>query len=277
MKLVDRVVVITGAGSGIGRALALDLAKRGNRVAISDVNEEGLERTRADVAALGVDVSAQPLDVSDRDAVYAWADAVERDLGAAHLVVNNAGVALAATLREVSDEDFEWLMNINFWGVVYGTRAFLPQLERQDAGHVVNISSVFGIIAFPHNGTYNAAKFAVRGYTEALRMELKLAGSTVSATCVHPGGIKTNIARSARVYDEEAFGGGDVGDEFEAMARTTPEQCAEQILRGVQADAPRVLVGPDARLIDTIQRLVPTGYQRIVQRFIRMRRGTIRS
>ena len=181
-------------------------------------------------------------------------------------------MALSATLREVGYEDFEWLMAVNFWGVVYGTRAFLPLLERQDAGHVVNISSVFGIIAFPHNGTYNAAKFAVRGYTEALRMELQLAGSSVSATCVHPGGIKTNIARSARVYDQDAYGGGDVGDEFEAMARTTPEECARQILRGVERDAPRVLVGPDARLIDTIQRLVPTGYQQIVRRFIRLRR-----
>ena len=128
MKLVDRVAVITGAGSGIGRALALDLAKRGNRVAISDVNEEGLEQTRTEVAALGADVRAQRLDVSDRDAVYAWADAVERDFGAAHLVVNNAGVALSATLREVGYEDFEWLMAVNFWGVVYGTRAFLPLL-----------------------------------------------------------------------------------------------------------------------------------------------------
>ena len=273
MKLVDRVAVVTGAGSGIGRALALELAKRGNRIAISDVNDEGLEQTRSEVAALGAKVSARRVDVSNRDAVHAWAEAVESDFGAAHLVVNNAGVALAATLQEVTYEDFEWLMDINFWGVVYGTRAFLPLLERQDAGHVVNISSVFGIIAFPHNGTYNAAKFAVRGYTEALRMELRLAGSSVSATCVHPGGIKTNIARSARVYDEQAFGGKEIGDEFDTMAFTTPEDCARQILRGVERDAPRVLVGADARLIDTVQRLVPTGYQGIVRRFLELRRN----
>jgi len=272
-RLAGRVAAITGAGSGIGRALAVDLARRGNRLAISDVNEEGLEKTRAQAAELGAEVSAQRVDVADREAVQAWAEAVETEQGAVHMLFNNAGVALGASLENVSYEDFEWLMGINFWGVVHGTRAFLPILKRQDEGHIVNISSVFGLIAFPMNGTYNAAKFAVRGYTEALRMELKMKGSTVSATCVHPGGIKTSIAHNARVY-EETGRSETAGDEFVAMARTTPEDCARQILRGVERDAPRVLVGPDARVIDTVQRLVPTGYQGLLWRLVKRRLGS---
>jgi short-subunit dehydrogenase len=214
-------------------------------------------------------VSEAVVDVAQRDAVEAWASEVERDHGAAHMIINNAGVGLAASLRTVSYEDFAWLMDIDFWGVVHGTRAFLPILEKQAEGHVVNISSVFGIIAAPLNGTYNAAKFAVRGYTEALRMELMLEKIPVGVTCVHPGGIKTNIARAARMTGEDLGKPRvEVEADFDRLARTTPDDCARQIIAGVKRNAPRVLVGADARVIDAIQRLLPTGYQAIARRMV---------
>ncbi|MBW2457062.1 MAG: SDR family NAD(P)-dependent oxidoreductase [Deltaproteobacteria bacterium] len=266
-KLRDRVAVITGAASGIGRALAIELATEGAHVALCDVDEEGLEATRERAASHGVRATSARIDVADRDAVHGWAEQVEGDHGGAHLVINNAGVGLAASLRRVSYEDFEWLMGINFWGVVHGTRAFLPILERQDEGHIVNISSVFGIIAAPLNGTYNAAKFAVKGYTEALRMELKLDGLPIGVTCVHPGGIKTNIARSARVQEGDlVMEREDMAQYFEDHCQTTPTECARQILKGVRRNAPRVLVGFDARVVDVLQRLAPTAYQHLARR-----------
>lgn len=262
----NRVAVITGAGSGIGRALALALAADGAELALSDIDEEALSETaqRCRSRASGSKVTTTRLDVASRQAVYDHADQVVREHGAAHLVINNAGVALAGPLRQVSFDDFEWLMNINFWGVVHGSLAFLPHLERAGEGHIVNVSSVFGIIAAPLNGTYNAAKFAVRGFTEALRIELELDESSVGVTCVHPGGIKTNIARSARVGD--GMDGRRIASEFDKMARTTPERCAEIVLDAVRRRAPRVLVGPDAHLIDSMQRLAPTGYRHLVKR-----------
>ena len=269
-SLKGRVAAITGAGSGIGRALALELAGRGCHLALSDVDEVGLSETRQRASGIGVRVTVDRVDVADRGEVERWAEQVEAAHGAAHLVINNAGVGLGGSLRRVSYEDFQWLMGINFWGVVHGTRAFLPILERQSEGHIVNISSVFGLIAAPLNGSYNAAKFAVRGYSEALRMELELDGLPIGVTCVHPGGIKTNVARSARFVD------GDLGksreevvDEFDRVARTSPEECARQIVAGVVRNAPRVLVGHDARIIDLIQRLAPTAYQKLAKRFAR--------
>jgi NAD(P)-dependent dehydrogenase (short-subunit alcohol dehydrogenase family) len=265
-RLKERVAAVTGAASGIGRALACELAAAGCHLALSDVDEVGLEDTRRQVEAKSAGrVTTERVDVADREAVFAWAAAVERDHGAAHLVFNNAGVALAARLRSVSYEDFEWLMNINFWGVVHGTRAFLPILARQDAGHIVNISSIFGIIAVPFNGVYNAAKFAVRGYTEALRMELELDELPIGVTCVHPGGIKTNIARSARGPEEDVQEKERLIQSFDKVARTTPVSCARQIIAAVRRNAPRVLVGADAKGLDVIQRLAPTGYQRLVK------------
>ncbi|MEZ5505204.1 MAG: SDR family oxidoreductase [Gammaproteobacteria bacterium] len=261
------VAAITGAGSGIGRALALALAKEGCDLALSDVNEAGLQETAQQAQASGVKVHVQKLDVADRDAVYQWADTVVSHFGKVNMIFNNAGVSLSETVESMGYDNFEWLMNINFWGVVYGTKAFLPYLKQSGDGHVINISSVFGIIGVPTQSAYNAAKFAVRGFTESLREEMAISGYPVQVTCVHPGGIKTNIVRSSRI--------GDVGNmapkeknkaakQFDAMARTSPEDAARIILDGVRNSAPRVLIGMDAKVIDTVQRLLPTGYQKLL-------------
>jgi butyryl-CoA dehydrogenase len=262
----DRVAVVTGAGSGIGRALAVALAREGAVLALSDVNEAGLAETADAARTLGGRVATDRIDVADRAAVHAYADQVVAAHGRVNLVVNNAGVALAARIADMSYEDLEWLFGINFWGVVHGTKAFLPHLKRADEGHVVNVSSVFGIIAVPGQAAYNAAKFAVRGFTECLREELELEGARVSATCVHPGGIKTNIARNARMGVETPSGPtrAERDAEFDRIARTTPEAAAERILRAVRRNARRVLIGVDAYAIDLLQRLLPTSYQRVV-------------
>jgi len=262
-----RVAAITGAGSGIGRALAIDLARRGAHLALSDIDEVGLAGTVANCEGTGVKVTSQRLDVADRDAVFAWADQVVGEHGQANLVINNAGVAVAANIESVSYDDFEWLMNINFWGVVHGTKAFLPHLKATRDGHIVNISSVFGLISVPTQGTYNAAKFAVRGFTEALRMELDMDKSGVSATCVHPGGIKTNIARNARMDDTVAAIAGSVeaaADEFDKIAKTTPEKAAKVILDGVRRNKRRVLIGADAKAINAFARLPAVVVQRAI-------------
>ncbi len=259
-----RVAAITGAASGIGRALARELAARGAHLALCDVDEVGLAETVALCEGSGGKVTSQRVDVADRAAMFAWADQVVADHGKVNLVVNNAGVALGATIAGMSYDDFEWLMGINFWGVVHGTKAFLPHLEASGEGHVVNLSSVFGLISVPAQSAYNSAKFGVRGFTDALRMELEIAGSCVSATTVHPGGIKTNIARNARM-DESAIalaGGAEDVDRFDKVAMTTPEKAARQILAAVAADRRRVLVGPDAKFIDFVSRLPAGVYQR---------------
>ena len=267
-SFTDKVAAITGAGSGIGRQLAYQLVAAGAEVALSDVDEAGLAQTAARCRELGARrVSESRVDVADRSAVYAWADRVVHDHDRVNLIFNNAGVALATTLEGVSYEDFEWIVNINFWGVVYGTKAFLPHLRASGEGHVINTSSVFGLIAVAGNGTYNATKFAVRGFTEALRQELELSGAPVSATSVHPGGIKTNIARAARFDQSVAELVGDVEASkarFERMFITEAETAAKTILAAVRRNARRVLVGPDARLIDAVQRLFPSAYQRLV-------------
>ncbi len=272
-ELRDRVAAVTGAASGIGRALALALADEGCHVALSDVDAAGLEPVRAEAERRGVRATARRVDVADREAVFAWADAVAAEHGRVNLVFNNAGVALGATLRNVTFEEFEWLMAIDFWGVVYGTRAFLPHLERAGEGHVVNVSSVFGLIGFPGNGTYCAAKFAVRGFTETLREELALEGSSVTASCVHPGGIKTSIARNSRLgqNEPELRDRETLAAEFERMARTTPERAAQVILAGVRRNRSRILIGPDARLLHGLLRLFPVAYQRALVSLVRRR------
>jgi len=262
-----RVATITGAGSGIGRALAENLAGRHAHLALSDIDETGLAETAARCEGRGVKVTTARVDVADRAAVFAWADQVVAEHGAVHLVVNNAGVALGATIEAVSYDDLEWLMGINFWGVVHGTKAFLPHLAAAGEGHIVNLSSVFGLISVPSQSAYNAAKFAVRGFTDALRMELAIADSPVSCTTVLPGGVKTNIARNARIDASVADLAGDAdtaaGDEFEKLAHTTAADAAAQILRAVERNRRRVLVGADAKLIDMVSRLPAGLYQRI--------------
>ncbi len=265
----NKVAAITGAASGMGRTLALELARRGCHLALSDVNQAGLAETAALVGKLGVKVTTTALDVADRAAVFAWADQVATDHGKVNLIFNNAGVALGAFLDTVKPEDFEWIMGINFWGVVWGTQAFLPHLKRAGEGHVINTSSLFGLMAQPSQGTYNASKFAVRGFTEALRQELDMAACGVSATCVHPGGIRTNIARTARMDGSiQAHTGQDAEvarARFDKLLNaTTAESAALQILRGVERNKRRVLVGLDAKFLDLLVRVLGSWYQPLV-------------
>lgn len=264
-----KVAAITGAGSGMGRALAIDLVRRGCEVALSDVNEVGLAETVALIS--GRKVTSARVDVSQRDEVFAWAERVAADHGRCHFIFNNAGVALAATAEEIDPKDFAWIFGINFWGVVNGTQAFMPHLRASGDGHVVNTSSIFGIVAFPGNGAYNATKFAVRGYTEALAIELAAEDAPVRVTSVHPGGVKTAIAKSARMHDS-VLKFGDAEEQrrtFEKAFRLSPERAAEIILDGVANDESRVLVGNDAVGMDLVQRLVPSAYKSVLARFTR--------
>jgi NAD(P)-dependent dehydrogenase (short-subunit alcohol dehydrogenase family) len=264
-ELRGRVAVVTGAASGIGRALALELAREGAELALSDVDETGLAESARAAEALGTRVSFERVDVADCAAVERHAASVRARHGRVNLVINNAGVGLGATIADMSYEDLAWLMDVDFWGVVHGTKAFLPHLRESGEGHVVNVSSVFGLVAVPGQGAYNAAKFAVRGFTECLRQELELEGANVSATCVHPGGIKTAIARKARVLQRPGSPSREeMNARFDRLARTSADAAARAILRGVKRNARRVLIGPDARLIDWLQRLLPATYQRII-------------
>ncbi len=276
--LDDKVAAVTGAGSGIGRALALHLADQGCRLALCDVDATGLAETERLLAGRARALTTAVVDVADEAAVTAWADAVVTDHGRANLVVNNAGVALSGTVASLSTDDYRWVMGVNFWGVVHGTKAFLPHLEASGAGHVVNISSVFGLTAQPLMSGYNASKYAVRGFTESLRQDLELTRSCVSATCVHPGGVRTNIARSARVDASVADATGRPADtstrELEKSFITTPARAAEVIVRAVQKNKRRVLVGPDARVFDAMARVAPAGYQRLITGVVRSRGRT---
>jgi NAD(P)-dependent dehydrogenase (short-subunit alcohol dehydrogenase family) len=267
----NKVAAITGAASGMGRTLALELARRGCHLALSDVNEVGLAETAAMAGKLGVKVTTQKLNVADHDAVFAWADQVVRDHGRVNLIFNNAGVALGAFAETVKREDFEWIMGINFWGVVWGTQAFLPHLKKAGEGHIINTSSLFGLLAVPTQGTYNASKFAVRGYTEALRQELDMARCGVSATCVHPGGIRTNIARAAKMDEsiQKATGDAEAARaKFDKLLNfTTAESAALQILRAVEGNKRRVLVGLDAKFLDKLVRVLGSWYQPIITAF----------
>ena len=274
-NLNGRIAAITGAGSGIGRALAEELSRRGAHLALSDVTEVGLAETVARCEGRGVKVTSQIVDVADRAAVEAWADLVVDEHGAVNLIFNNAGVAVAATVESISYEDFEWLMNINFWGVVHGTKAFLPHLKAAGEGHVVNVSSVFGLVSIPSQSAYNAAKFAVRGFTDALRIELEIDPCGVSATTIHPGGIATNIARDARVDDSVADVAGSTEEamvEFDKFLRTPPEKAARQILKAVERNRRRALIGPDAMVFDAVSRLPAGLYQRVLAGGARLQR-----
>ncbi len=256
-----KIAVITGAGSGIGRALAQQLNREGCALYLSDINGDSLHATLESLPRKEIPADAQILDVADKAAMHAWAERIGEACGHVDIMVNNAGVALVATVEDSHYEDIEWLMGINFWGVIYGTHAFLPLLRRAGQGHLVNLSSVFGLIAVPTQAAYNAAKFAVRGYTEALRQEME--GTNVHVCCVHPGGIKTNIASVAR------GGGADMTQEerareFERLAKTTPETAARKIIGAIEQRKKRLLIGADAVVISLLCRLLPVSYTRIV-------------
>lgn len=271
-----KVAAITGAGSGIGRALALRLARRGCHLALCDVNERGLAATVEWARRTGVRVTGDRVDVADREAVYRWADRVAEEHGRVNLVFNNAGVALGSAIEGGSYEDFEWLFDINFWGVVHGTKAFLPHLRASGEGHVVNVSSVFALISVPGQGAYNASKAAVRGFTDALRMELEMSGAPVSATSVHPGGINTNISRNSRGDASVEKLGLDTErgrEKFDKLLITDSEEAARAVLRAVKKNKRRVLVGRDAYFIDGMARLLPSAYQHAVKRFVRRSLG----
>jgi NAD(P)-dependent dehydrogenase (short-subunit alcohol dehydrogenase family) len=269
----NKVAAITGAGSGIGQELALELARRGCHLALCcDRNVEGLQETADQARAVGVNVTSQRLDVSNRNEVYAWADQVVKDHGKANLIFNNAGVDLVSSIEGIKYEDFEWLMNINFWGVVYGTKAFLPYLKAAGEGHIVNVSSVFGLFSVPAQGAYNSAKFALRGFSDCLREELDIMNCGVSATSVHPGGIKTRIARSGRIDSNIrslGFNEQDYYEKFEQVFITQADKAARGIIRAVEKNKRRALIGPDAYAYDLLVRLLPASYQPLIIRFVK--------
>ncbi len=259
------VAVITGAGSGIGRALALRLARENIAgIAIADFNEQGLDETFSMLADGQIPISKHKIDVSKLDEVTRFVDEVMAKHGHASHLVNNAGVGLFGSFEQNSLEDFEWLMSINFWGVVYGCKVFLPILQKENSAHIVNISSVFGMIAPPEQTAYCASKFAVRGFTESLRHELE--DTNVRVSSVHPGGIKTNIARNSRIGEKTPENHKKQGVEFfDKVALTTPETAAETIFRGIKNKNPRILIGKDAHAISYVHRLFPKKYLKVLE------------
>ncbi|WP_440463714.1 SDR family NAD(P)-dependent oxidoreductase [Psychrobacter sp. ASPA161_6] len=283
----NHVAAITGAGSGMGRELAIHLAQMGCHVALSDINPEQLAQTKELLVGYDVKVTMTVLDVSDNKAVQAWADDVMSDHGKVNFIFNNAGVALYSTVEGSSIDELEWVMDINFWGVVYGTKAFLPLIKNSvkgsestksgkdskarqftEHGHIINISSLFGLTAQPSQSAYNSSKFAVRGFTESLRQELNIQRCGVSATCIHPGGIKTNIANSARgndsISDLGMRGGSKAISSFNKFLKFDASEAAWIILQAAATNQPRCLIGNDAKIIDAVQRVFPSSYSKIL-------------
>ncbi|MGV2292874.1 SDR family NAD(P)-dependent oxidoreductase [Trinickia sp. YCB016] len=274
-SFTGKVAAITGAGSGMGRALAVALAREGCELALADQHAANLAETarlaqNAAMQNLGVEVAitTRVLDVAERDAMFDWAASSAAHHGRVNLVFNNAGVALSSTIEGMDHADLAWIVGVNFWGVVHGTQAFLPYLKAAGEGHIVNTSSVFGLFAQPGMSAYNATKFAVRGFTESLRQELDLMKCGVSATCVHPGGIRTNIAQASRIasnmkgflIENEQQSRSD----FERLFITSADEAARVILDGVRRNKRRVLIGRDARAADWLARLLPAAYQALV-------------
>ena len=262
---------VTGAASGIGRALALELAARGCDVALADRDEAGMQAVAAEIAKAGArKVSLHRVDVAEPGQIEAFSQAAIAAHPGLNILINNAGVALLGQFAEIDQAQMEWLMNINFWGVVHSTRAFLPHLSRQQEAHIVNLSSIFGIIAPPGQTAYSAAKFAVRGFSESLRHELKLAASPVRLSAVHPGGVATNIARNSRTgsgINDNARRAQSI-ERFDSFAKTTPAAAALRIISGVEKNQPRILIGNDARVMDLVQRLRPGTYWAVLGRRI---------
>ena len=260
---------VTGAASGIGRALALELAARGSDLALADRDETGLQAVAAEIAKANQrKVTVHRVDMSEPGQIADFARAATSAHPGLNIVVNNAGVALLGNFNEIDQAQMDWLMNINFWGVVHSTRAFLPHLARQPEAHIVNISSLFGIIAPPGQTAYAAAKFAVRGFSESLRHELQMAKSPVKLSVVHPGGVSTNIVRNSRTgsgMTDNARRAQSI-ERFDAVAKTTPAAAALRIIKGIEKNAPRILIGNDARFMDLLQRLRPATYWAVLAR-----------
>jgi len=260
----DKICVITGAASGIGAACARAMAADGALVIGTDLRQDMLAETKAAVEKQGGRMETFMVDVADRDAMFDLAATVEKNHGAADLILNNAGVAFGATVEEMPLDDFKWLMDINFWGVVNGTQAFLPHFRAKGSGHVANVSSIFGLIGVPTQSAYNAAKFGVLGFTEALRHEMR--DSNIGVSTIHPGGINTNIVRHARFQQgpdaeterEEAI------ERFAQLTRTQPDGAAKVIMKGISKNKARILIGPDAHVVDWIRRLFPANYLRLL-------------
>jgi NADP-dependent 3-hydroxy acid dehydrogenase YdfG len=262
-RFEDKVAVITGAGSGIGRALALNLATKGAKLALSDIDGEGLAETARQAQALGAEVKSDWLNVAEREAVLAYADAVVAHFGEVHQIYNNAGIAYNGDVEQSDFKDIEKIMDVDFWGVVNGTKAFLPHLIASGDGHVINISSLFGLIAVPGQSAYNAAKFAVRGFTEALRQEMLVAKHPVKVTCVHPGGIKTAVARNATAADgQDAQAFAEFYDKH--LLLHSPEMAAQTIINGVSKGHARVVIGWEAKALDALSRIIGPAYQRVI-------------
>ncbi len=257
----QQVAVITGAASGIGKSLALQLAAKGCNLALADRDIGGLNLLQHDIKNMQVDCIVEQLDVSNEQAQLKFAQNVIEYYGRVDMLFNNAGVSLIDSVENQSTEDFKWLMDINFWGVVHGTNAFLQHLKSSPKAHIVNVSSLFGLLSLPLQSAYNSSKFAVRGFTEALKMEM--AGTNVNVHCVHPGGIKTNITNSAKIATKLVTKSQILSD-FEKQAKTTPDQAASIILEGVEKNMRRILVGKDAKLLDKIVRWFPASYEKIL-------------
>lgn len=263
MKLESKVIAVTGAASGIGLSLVRTLLAEGARVAASDVDPDGLAKLR--VMAPESTLMVSQVDVSDRQAMTDWAAAVSTHFGQVDGIVNNAGVALSCHAGEQTREDFNWLFDINFWGVVNGTEVFLPYLQSRPQASLVNISSLFGLMSVPSQSAYNAAKFAVRGYSESLRQDLR--HSDIVVTTVHPGGIRTNIARNGRHHhdlDGRPTTVSETAEVFDSIARTSADAAAKAIVKAMKRGQRRLLIGGDARLLDIVQRLCPANYDRIL-------------
>jgi NAD(P)-dependent dehydrogenase (short-subunit alcohol dehydrogenase family) len=261
-QLANRVAVVTGAGSGIGRATSVLLAKRGCKLALADIDVVGLEETRRMIAELGRPASTHSVNVADRDRMQRFVDEVVAEHGGVNVLVNNAGVSVSALFAEQSLDDFEWLININFWGVVYGCKLFLPHLLAAEEAHIVNISSVFGLAGIPRQTSYCASKFAVRGFSEALRLELS--DTRIGVSSIHPGGIATNIAAATRVIGDQA-----TQDSHQRIIRAfrkmmPPERAAQLIVRGIERNRARVLITRESYLMDFARRLAPVASMKLL-------------